>query len=349
MRILLIHGGIGKNIAATAVVRSLHKRSGEKPVIITGWPDVWHANPHVERVWQMGRMAHFYDAYYSNGNPSELVQVEPYRHPDYVAKRRHLIDVWCEQLGIEWDGQPPELLPGRSDEQVVQQYLKRFKKPVLVFQPFGGPGAKPPGTKPQMQRRDLFPATAEELAKRLSEEFAVLHAKAPKQPEIPGTSPLADRLGVVLAAIRQADAVLAIDSFVQHAAAAFGKRAVVLWRGTSPTCLGYSLHGNLEPAHPCPTPFCHRPNSFLFDQAPGGGPWQCPYNEQCAEVDVDRVVKETLNGGSRNPRGSGDGRAGGGEGQEALAAASTHGAGSAQANQEPGGPTRQGGAGCRPR
>ena len=288
MKILLIHGGIGKNIAATAVVRSLDEHSGRKPLVITGWPDVWHANPHVGQVWHIGRMAHFYDLHYRNGDPPELLQPEPYRHPDYVAKRRHLIDVWCEQLGVEWDGNPPELFLSRSDEQEVRQYLKRFKKPVLIFQPYGGIEGVP-GAKPQVQRRDLLPETAGELAGKLSAKFTVLHVKSPKQPGVPGTTPLSDRLGLVLAAIQQADVVLAIDSFVQHAAAALRKRAVVLWRGTSPVCLGYPSHVNLEPAHLCPTPFCHRPNSFLFDQAPGGGPWQCPHSEQCADFDHDEI------------------------------------------------------------
>ena len=45
-----IEGGIGKNIAATAVVATYKKAKPERNIIVvSAWPEVWTRNPDIAR------------------------------------------------------------------------------------------------------------------------------------------------------------------------------------------------------------------------------------------------------------------------------------------------------------
>ena len=98
-----------------------------------------------------------------------------------------------------------------------------------------------------------------------------------------------------MAFIPHAEKMLLIDSFMQHAAAAFQRPAVVCWAGTSPDCLGYDLHTNLRRSV-CDTPECHRPNTFLFDQQANGDLWNCPYGEVCRQYSAEDIVEALMDG-----------------------------------------------------
>ena len=95
----------------------------------------------------------------------------------------------------------------------------------------------------------------------------------------------------IVALTKYVRGIITIDSFLQHGAAAFKKKSLVLWGGTSPKVLGYDCHTNLT-REVCKTPFCHRPNSFLFDFEPTGFMWDCPENDLCMEFPVEQIVEE---------------------------------------------------------
>ena len=59
--IFQISGGIGKSIAATAVCKAVKSEYPKaKLIVITGYPDVFLNNPHVDRVFAFGQAAYFY-------------------------------------------------------------------------------------------------------------------------------------------------------------------------------------------------------------------------------------------------------------------------------------------------
>jgi hypothetical protein len=75
-----------------------------------------------------------------------------------------------------------------------------------------------------------------------------------------------------------------------HAAAALNKKALVCWGGTSPEKLGYNMHKNLR-RKVCPTPECHRPNSYLFDTQSSGFLWDCKYSDECMNYTADEILE----------------------------------------------------------
>jgi hypothetical protein len=288
--VVMVNGGIGKNVAFTAVLRCLSKSLNQKITVVTGWPLVYHGNPHVDDVWQFGHTDHFYQTYCKD---TKFFNVEPYIHHEYISKKRHLLDVWCELLGVEYDGGLPELFLFRNELKMAKDFIESQDKPVLIAQFWGGPVVEPDQfekTLANNQRRHLPLETAQSIVDKLKDDYHIMLIAGKDQQFVKGVTPLVDELRVVMAAIQYADKLLLIDSFAQHVAAAFNKQATVLWSGTSPDVLGYSLHNNIR-RESCLTPECHRPYSHLFDTLAGGIQWACSNSDACLFHDVDEIVK----------------------------------------------------------
>ena len=62
-----IDGGLGKNVMATAVLKAIKKQYQKANIIvITGYPDVFIANPNVNKVIQGGQQVGLYSKYIEN-------------------------------------------------------------------------------------------------------------------------------------------------------------------------------------------------------------------------------------------------------------------------------------------
>ena len=56
-----IEGGIGKNIAATAVTAAYKKANPKRKIIVvTAWPEIWIKNPDIARFYSIGNTPYFY-------------------------------------------------------------------------------------------------------------------------------------------------------------------------------------------------------------------------------------------------------------------------------------------------
>jgi len=88
------------------------------------------------------------------------------------------------------------------------------------------------------------------------------------------------------------NSVIAIDSFVQHAWKAMGKKdGVILWGGTNPVNLGYSENSNLVNKSSCANLHCNRPNTHMFDFVGNGNYWKCPFGAKCMKFSKERLIK----------------------------------------------------------
>ncbi len=293
---LIVRGGSGKNLMATALVSSLKAVYPDKPVtVVTGFSEVFLHNPKVDRVVDINDPVNFFDDHFV-ADDTFVVAGDPYTDPDYVQGRVHLLTAWCRMFGISPPlRKRPELYLTRDELAAGERLVADANRPVLLMQVFGGkePERKTPESlresQLKMYRRDLPTPQARVLAKRLSEQYSVYLIKAPKQPDLPYARSISAPLRHCYAAIHFAQAFLLTDSFMQHAVAARGKKAVVVWGGTSPTKVGYSLHLNVVRTA-CPTPACHRPNTHLHDESRKFGLWTCPFNEACLDHDTDSLI-----------------------------------------------------------
>jgi hypothetical protein len=275
--IFIVDGGIGKNIMATALLPGLKEKYDLPVIVVTAWPGVYSNNSNIETVYRFGETNYFYD-HYIRDKEFVIIKSEPYLHPDYIRQKRHLIDVWCEQIEVENKSKPEVFL----DEQLMTSVKNRINynedKPILAMHIHGGPINANAISWP----RQIQQATANEIANNLKKKYRIFQIALNGQPAIEDTEPfVGNNVREVFALLKLSQKRLLIDSFPMHASAALELPSVVVWGPTNPELLGYSMHHNIVPENLCPQPFCHRPNSYLYDIIPGGEPWTCPYKVKC--------------------------------------------------------------------
>jgi hypothetical protein len=190
------------------------------------------------------------------------------------------------------------VFPLQNEISIASSFVKGEKEPI-VMQITGGkiPEKDDQESKSlaesQMYRRNLPESIAQEVVYQLMEQYRILQVKGNTQYGLKGTQHITTNLRAALVLAKVVNKFILIDSFMMHAAAAFNnKKVVVCWGGTNPKALGYEKHINLT-KRVCPSPFCHRPNDFLFDVLPTSK-WDCPHGEPCLEHDPNEIVKSLI-------------------------------------------------------
>ena len=297
--VLMVTGGLGRNVMATAVVRNIKQAYPDKRIIVLGGaPDVFLKNPHIYRTYSLQNPLYFYDDFIKE-NRSVFINVEPYQHYDYIAKRKHFVECWCDMIGVPCDSVYPEMFYTQAEHDLAISYLNEFDKDMVLCQFEGGKVPDSKGDKDKliakgaMYRRSLPEDTQLTIVEGLQQRGYHVGIVAHENQYRPGGSTTAKIFfptrAVVLLTQHVAE-VMAIDSFVQHGAAVFKKKSLVLWAGTSPIVLGYDCHQNLR-RDVCETPECHRPNSFLMDIEVSGFQWECPWSNRCTdEYSADAIL-----------------------------------------------------------
>lgn len=307
--IFIADGGIGKVICSTAVVKRLAEEFPEKKIIvITGYPDIFLYNPNVYKCFNFGNPLYFYDDYVNS--ESFVIKAEPYTSYSYMFEEEHLIESWCKMIGFERNKAMPEMFFMDNELEATKAYVDKItlsgKKKFVIFQWIGGiiPRNKDEMSTldalGRMHRRSLPKSVAQKVTNKLiSRDYVVGTPQHENFPDIQG----AERLYFpntpvrgVIALLKFADGFIGIDSFIHHASIIFNVPGVVVWGGTNPKKLGYDCHTNLI-KKVCKTPFCHRPDSYVFDSTSIGSIWNCPHNTACLQYDADEIIQayEALN------------------------------------------------------
>lgn len=302
--VLLVEGGIGKCIAATAVVKSIKTSYPKQNIIVlAGCPEVFFYNPNVKRVFNFNNPLHFYDDYVND--ETIIFKEEPYLTYQYINKEAHLIQAWCDVLGVENVQKTPDLYFLDSELESAQMYIDELKSKnktkTAGFVMFQWVGGKIPEHNTNLEfkkalspmfRRAIRHDLAESICKDLiAKGYIVGVVGHENYPKIEGTEKIFFPIRSTLALLKYSSAFIGIDSFLQHAAAsdALNIPGVVIWGATSKECLGYDKHVNIEKIA-CSQPKCHRPNSFLFDIQGHGAMWECPFGEKCLRYSKEEVI-----------------------------------------------------------
>jgi hypothetical protein len=285
-----IDGGCGKNIAATAVVKSIKSHYPEhKLIVVCAWPEVFVHNPNVYRVYKFGNLPYFYDDYI-DGKDSVILRMEPYHSGDLLYKKKSLAEIWCDVLNVPCIDTKPEIFLTEREILFAQNQIQK-EGPILIVQSSGG--AEQQG-HPYSWSRDLPPAFAQEVVNSVKGKFSkVLHIRRDNQPEIQGTFKVTDNFRNLFCYIALSDKFLSIDSFMQHACAAFNKKATVGWISNSPVVFGHSIHDNIVASGT--ESFRHRIDSYLEEGDWTGGKFhECPYDNIANMFDKDQFVESIL-------------------------------------------------------
>lgn len=294
--VFIVTGGIGRNLCATAVVRNIKAANPKKDIIVVcGFPELFIKNPNVYKVFHLNQPLYLYDDYFLKSE-SIVINVEPYQHPEYVYKRMHFTQAWCDMIGVPCDSILPEIFFTDMEKRLAQDYVKGFSKPLVLCQFDGG---KVPNDKTDkerliakgaMYRRSIPEKIQQEIIDGLIERNYHPAVVAHENQFIPlKAEKIFFPVRAIVALIPFVKQVICIDSFLMHGSAVFKNQAIACWAGTSPITLGYDFQINLR-RDACPTPECHRPNSYLFDVEPSGFQWECPYSDKCTDYESSTIL-----------------------------------------------------------
>jgi len=289
-----IDGGVGKNIVATSVVKSIKAAYPEhKIIVVTAWPEVFVHNSNIYRVYRFGNLPYFYDDYINNKD-SVILRMEPYHSGDLLYRKKSLSEIWCDVFNIPCIDTKPEIYLTARESVFIQNKIQK-DGPVLLIQSSGG--AEKQG-HPYSWSRDLPPLFAQELVNSLKDKFSkILHVRRDNQPPLDNAIHVSDSFRNLFCYVALADKIIGIDSFVQHAAAALNKKATVGWISNSPVVFGHEIHDNIV-ANGAES-FRHRIDSYLEeDDWTGGRFHECPYDDLNNLFNKDSFIESVL--GSKN-------------------------------------------------
>jgi len=273
--IWFVQGGLGKNVAATSLLETIKLTYPDRKLILVAtWPQVFLNNQNVDRVYNASNIPHFYEDYIENQDVI-ICNQEPYNQTGHITKQNHLLESWCELLGIEYNNQHPELFYNYAELQSYQNN-SNFSRPVLLLQTGGGPLED---NSPYNWTRDIPKEFAQSIVEKYSPNYDIVQVTKPK-------GYILDNVNVInkpmvnlnlFSLLFNSSKRILIDSCLQHAAAAFHLPSTVLWVGTSPLVFGYNQHKNITAK--IPKKANQLIDSTLFDYQFLKNEYQCPYME----------------------------------------------------------------------
>lgn len=293
--IFQISGGIGKHVAATAVIKAIKKQYPDSYlIVVSGYSIVFRHNPNVDYNITFGEQLGFYERFIDRAEPKPIFMLhEPYLASDFLNRENgHLKKIWCDIHGVKYNGEQPELFLTDNDRQnFAPMFNAGNNKKNLVLQTNGGaPPQDPtkPNPHPYSWARDMPIATAQKIVEEFKDEYNIFHIRRKDQFTLQNTFSVTDvDLRAMAYLISISHKRLLIDSFAQHTAAALQKPSVVFWIANTPEQFGYEMHtnimanpGNLKP---------DLRNSVYQQYDITGLNVQCPYNSQ-----NDMISAETL-------------------------------------------------------
>jgi hypothetical protein len=267
-----IEGGLGKHVAATAVARAIKSNYPDRNLIVVcAYPEVFLNLDFIHKVFRVGNTPYFYQDYIE-GKDSLIFKHEPYFSTDHILKKTSLIESWCRVYGLEYRGELPELVFNLRQKQYGINKWKR-DRPVMVIQTNGGPLTDQP--YPYSWTRDIPYSTAQDLVYHFSNDYHIIQIARNEANKLNGVEfinePMSNMELFSLLLLSQKQ--ILIDSALQHASAALGKKSTVLWVATSPKVFGYEMHNNIQATLPQDVKL---PDSYLFDYNFNGAIHECP-------------------------------------------------------------------------
>lgn len=284
--IFQINGGIGKCILATSMLPEIKKTFPEcQLILMSGYPEVFINNPHVDRSFAFGQAQYFYQDFIENKEFKVFTQ-EPYIETAYLLQNEHLSHTWSNMnnLPIPEDISPQLFITEREKNFYSQKFTT--DKPILLLQTNGG---APQQEVKYSWARDIPSNIALSVIEEFKNKYSIIHLRREDQIGYENTFQVSDSIRAMFVLINMSEKRLLMDSFAQHAAAGLKKPSTVLWVANTPVVFGYDIHTNIQA-----NPFTRKPelrNSYLQKFDILGNLSEFPYNSESEIFNVDEVIK----------------------------------------------------------
>jgi len=236
--VLHIQGGLGKCVMATAVAREYKRKNPDHElIVVSGYPEVFVNNPYVDGNYPF-TTPELWKRFYGNPDYAVLAH-DPYMHGDWIKnKSRHLIELWCNMLGVTCLHTQPELYFSGPEVEEIQQMIQ-VDKPLVVVQSTGG--ANP---ESRSWTRNPSKAELEQYLDQYQESHFIVHLCLQQTPVLRNVHQRVDNLNrrQAMCLIYYAQEFVGIDSFGMHTRAAnpnAGATTIFLPLAESKVRLGY--------------------------------------------------------------------------------------------------------------
>ena len=239
--IFQIDGGLGKSIMATAILKAIKKKyQNANVIVVTGYPDVFIGNPNANKVLHQHQAVGLYKNYIQNKNTKVFI-TDPYSTSDYITESNHLLKIWCELYGLNYNGELPEIFLSKGEKDYFAPFYK-LDKPIMAIHPNGGGEGQP---LKYSWTRDLPSPVVNEVVNYFKNDYAIVHIKRDDQLNYENTITALDNWRSIAIMLTMSAKRLLIDSSCMHVASALDLPSVVGWVGTNPFVFGYDIHTNI--------------------------------------------------------------------------------------------------------
>lgn len=279
-----VDGGLGKSIMFTAVLKAIKKQYKKANIIVvTGYPDVFIANPNVNKVLGFDQLSGIYSQYVM-GKEAKVFVSDPYHRSDFITESAHLIKIWCESYGVEYNGEMPEIFLLKAEKEYFEPFYK-LDKPILAIQPNGGAPNQP---LKYSWTRDIPAPIIQQVVEHFKNDYTILHIKREDQIAYPNTLQALDSFRSIAVLLGLSQKRLLIDSSAMHIATALNLPSTVAWVGTNPKVFGYEMHTNIlanEPTRESNFQHPHYQKYLLYQDIS-----TIPYNDLNEVFDVNKII-----------------------------------------------------------
>jgi hypothetical protein len=286
-----VEGGLGKNVASTAVIKNIaEKYKDRKLIVMASFPEVFLNNPYVHRVYRLGMTPYFWDDYIS-GQDTIILRREPYFETSHIMQKTPLHETWHKMYELPYNKEKdlPELYMNMIQNEMPITWNRQ--RPILLLHTNGGPLMD--GAPIYAWSRDMPRYVAESIVQQFGQQYHIIqivkHAsqaiQSPMVEVVDRTMSNFELFSLVRASAKR----VLIDSCLQHAAAAYKLPSTVLWIGTHPEMFGYTMHTNIVAKEPIGN--VKKIDSSYFDYSLDGQFHECPYNSPEEMFDVNEIIK----------------------------------------------------------
>jgi ADP-heptose:LPS heptosyltransferase len=277
-----VEGGLGKNVASTAILKNIYKKYPDrKLIVVCSFPEIFLNNPYIHRVYRLGVSPYFWDDYI-NGKDTIVLRREPYFESSHMMQQSPLVETWHKMYELPFTRKDdlPELYLNMTQNEMHKQWQR--SRPIMDGQPI------------YSWTRDMPKNVIEALVQQFGQQYHIIQICKHESQSVnhPAVETITRQMSntELFTLLKVTAKRVLIDSCLQHAAAAFNLPSVVLWIGTHPKMFGYDIHKNIEAKPPIGN--TKRIDSLYFDYALDGQFHECPYNSQDEMFDVTQIINE---------------------------------------------------------
>jgi len=244
-----VEGGVGKNVAFTALIPKLSKKDGQKIQVHTPYIDCFVFNPKILNVFDGTIPLNHPEILKSNN----IHFCEPYKS-NFVFGKEHLIQSYCKLFGVECDETVVPKLYTSSYRERANDWLRKHKVGKYVMVQFSG-GQPPVGWNPANPYqsfnpgRNYPPYLAQQVINKIKQKYpnlTILDCTLTNEPTYQNTIKVDEQYFVIHELLKESESFIGIDSCLNHFSASTETTGVVIWGSTRWTQFGYTHNTNLH-------------------------------------------------------------------------------------------------------